>query len=383
MQFVQDLRRQLEVAETSTAGTSFGGNGPKGNFSVTALRDWVSANIPYDDSGLANIYQRLNAICDTKTMNSLLSSSIRSSFLIELTDIRVGSTKMKTRWLPGLILMPQPGSFAPIQGSFEPGNDPRSASFETCLLVFRRFLSLCDQNLGNNADNLMALKRFIANTRVPYEFPISYIDATLDPIHEPDNVDWVLNPDARWLASARFILKKVAGNDGRAIKKICDSKLKVKVFLTDRALTGKDKTNRAKRWEVLSGDFQQATLPECWSVERKLTEQLVEFAGFPPAIRRRFADEGLLPVAAERSKCPVTLANLEFGPFADAVLSAQHGRSDYQIGHMTPLKNGGRHAGINVSWQSADGNRIQGDLTLQATRTLITEIAQRQNEAGL
>lgn len=383
MPFTQDLKEQLEAAETSTVGTSFGGVGPKANFSVTALRNWVAENIRYDDSGLAEAYERLNVLCSDRVMKSLLSSAIRTSFLIELTDIRVGSTKMKTRWLPGLILMPQPGSFAPIQGSFEPGNDPRSSSFETCLLVFRRFLSLCYQHLSNNDESLQDLGRFLANTRVPYEFPISYIDATLEPIHGPDNVSWVFNADAKWLACARPLLKAATGDDGRAIKKICDAKLKVKVFLTDRALTGKDKTNRAKRWEILSGDFQHATLPECWSVERKLTEQLVEFLGFPAAIRQRFIDEDLLPAAEARSKCPVTLSELEFGPFAAAVLSAQHGRSDYQIGHMEPLKTGGRHAGANVSWQSADGNRIQGDLTLQATRTLIRGIAERQQAAGL
>ena len=58
-------------------------------------------------------------------------------------------------------------------------------------------------------------------------------------------------------------------------------KLQVKVFKTDRSLTGKDKTNRRKRWEVLPDDFQHATLEQCWSAERQLTADLVGFDGFP------------------------------------------------------------------------------------------------------
>jgi hypothetical protein len=53
-------------------------------------------------------------------------------------------------------------------------------------------------------------------------------------------------------------------------RQISAKKFEVKVYKTDRALTGKDKSNRAKRWEVLAGDFQHATLEECWSAERKL-----------------------------------------------------------------------------------------------------------------
>ena len=67
--------------------------------------------------------------------SAIIASLVRFSFLIELTNLSVGSTKMKTRWLPGKIKMPQPDSFEPIDGTFEPGNDPRSATFEECVRV--------------------------------------------------------------------------------------------------------------------------------------------------------------------------------------------------------------------------------------------------------
>jgi hypothetical protein len=123
-------------------------------------------------------------------------------------------------------------------------------------------------------------------------------------------------------------------------------------------------------------------LQDCWSVERKLTEELVFFHDFPNDLQKQFVDAGLVTARGEATRCPITLAPLSFTAFATAMLNATHGRSDYQIGHLTPLKRGGHHIGTNIAWLSADGNRIQGDLTLEETLALLSDI-ERRRAAGV
>jgi len=114
---------------------------------------------------------------------------------------------------------------------------------------------------------------------------------------------------------------------------------------------------------LLPGDFQHATLEQCWSAERQFTADLVGFDGFPPEVKRAFVGRRLVPDDQPLTRCPVTLEPLNFATLSAAVLTSTHGESDYQIGHLHPLKRGGKHDGANVRWQSAAGNRIQGDLT--------------------
>jgi hypothetical protein len=75
---------------------------------------------------------------------------VRFSFLIELTNLKIGLTKMKTRWLPGKILMPQPNSFEPVVGTFEPGNDLRAATFDECLYLFTKACDLLCENVRDD-----------------------------------------------------------------------------------------------------------------------------------------------------------------------------------------------------------------------------------------
>ena len=224
--------------------------------------------------------------------SAIIASLVRFSFLIELTNLKVGSTKMKTRWLPGKIKMPQPGSFEPIDGMFEPGNDPRAATFDECAQVFARACNIVCSHVDQDYSFGAVLRDLRANNRVPYEFPLGYLNHNLTPIHTSSNLKWIVNEDLKWLLNARRILKSATGYNKRAIRAIEKSKIEVKLFKTDRALTGKDKTNRAKRWEVLAGDFQHSSMEECWSAERKLTTGLVNFVGFPASLRSEFAPPG-------------------------------------------------------------------------------------------
>lgn len=380
MAFQEELCQLMESIESESVGSSFGGQaGSRKSFSVPQIRDWIIGRGLFSgDSVIENTLNDLGKLLPSNLMKYVLGSAVRFSFLIELTDLKVGSTKMKTRWVPGLILMPQEGSFEPKRDYFQPGNDPRSASFEECLNVFENYCAILINEL--NADE--SLTEFITNItqyrRVPYEFPFGYRDPHAEPVHKADNLRWILNDDIRWLVKARKILRDVPEPDNAALRQIEAKKLEVKVYKTDRALTGKDKTNRAKRWEVLAGDFQHAALDECWSVERKLTQDLVHFEQFPVSISEKFQEKDILAHPGQVTRCPVTLTPLNYPAFAASMLNTTHGRSDYQIGHLIPLKRGGRHTGENVCWQSADGNRIQGDLSLQETEDLLDAIATRR-----
>ena len=385
MSFTGELRQIIEAEEHESVGNSFGGTSGKRIFSIPHLVNWIISKTPSqtlfsDSSGTEEALRQLHNSLSNKAFKKVVASALRFSFLIELTDLKVGSTKIKTRWLPGRILMPQAGSFAPIHGTFEPGNDPRAASYDECLAIFEACCNILHQRLHQDESLASFITEHDATHRVPYEFPFGYLAPHADPVHQAINVQWILNDDIRWLVKARGILKKVLNPNKDAIQKIEKTKLQVKVYKTDRALTGKDKTNRAKRWEVLFGDFQHATLDQCWSVERKLTSDLVHFEAFPDCIQDDFLQKGLIEECSNVTRCPVTLAPLNYTAFADSVLNAEHGRSDYQIGHLNPLKRGGGHVGDNVCWQSDDGNRIQGDLTIEETERLLDDIALRRQQ---
>jgi len=212
MSFSNELRDFLEDQERKTVGSAFGGTGRGGkkSYSVAAIRDWIIGLLPF-----GNLYQRspeiekaLNQAHDLFERNALkivISNLIRFSFLIELTNLKVGSTKMKTRWLPGLIQMPQEGSFEPVKGSFEPGNDPRASSFEECASIFVSACNqVCDKVEKNKriSDFLIILNSF---RRVPYEFPFTYFDPTAEPLHTTDNVIWKVTKSLTWLLIARGV----------------------------------------------------------------------------------------------------------------------------------------------------------------------------------
>jgi len=375
MSDVEKLRELIEAEERRTVGNAFGGKGKTGVFSVPNVAAAIAElQLP---GTVGRLLSHLRRELSAREFLYVLRGTVRFAFLIELTNLKVGSTKMKTRWLPGLILMPQPGSFAPIQGRFEPGNDARAATFADCMRVLERSLELTVDQLVVPRSRAI-LDGLMLARRVPYEFPIGYLSTQTDTLHRADNVMWLDSADLSWLVKARPLLTLATGQAGEALAAIEEQKLEVKVFKTDRSLTGKDKTNRAKRWEVLPGDFQHATLLNCWSAERKLTEGLACFEDFPRKIRSEFEAKGLLSPDSPPTRCPITLEPMSFPALAKAVLGKQHGRSDYQIGHLVPLKNGGRHDGSNVCWQSADGNRIQGDLTVPEIIILLEKIEARR-----
>ncbi|WP_027156696.1 hypothetical protein [Methylobacter luteus] len=375
MSLSKNLKEILELEERNTVSNAFGGlkaEGKTKSYSVAKIKDWLFAQELNDTDRVGTSLKKIKECLPTKRLHEkVVANLLRFSFLIELTNLTVGSTKMKTRWLPGLILMPQEGSFEPIQGTFKIGNDPRASSFEECCEIFIYCLNTVACKVSENELSIQELNSLLENTSVPYEFVFDYIDPKINPVHKVENIGWVLNDDIQWLIKARPIIWP-------SLNKQLKDKIQTKTYKTDRALTGKDKTNRAKRWEVLSDDFQHATLTECWSVERKLLTELVGFEGFPREIKEKLNDQGLLG-SFNVSRCSVTLESLNFNTLLSPVV---HGRSDYQVGHLYPLKRGGKHKGTNVCWQSSDGNRIQGDLTINETIELFNNIIKRKQELG-
>ena len=372
MSFSEDLKKLLEQEEIETVSNAFGGPKAAGrtqSYSVAKIRDWILEQQYTEETSIERILKAAQEELHSGIFKKIIGNLVRFSFLIELTNLTVGSTKMKTRWLPGLILMPQHGSFEPVRGSFEPGNDPRSADFNACCEVFSFCLKLVLEKIQGNNKVAEHLSNLSQNTSVPYEFVFDYIDPSLDPVHTKGNIRWSLNGDILWLTKARPIIYPILTTQQK-------NKIQTKTYKTDRALTGKDKTNRAKRWEVLAGDFQHASLTECWSVEKKLLAELVGFNGFPQQTKSELINEGLV-LDGDMTKCPVTLEPLDY-----EVLSAPaiHGRSDFQVGHLHPLKRGGKHDGVNVCWQSSDGNRIQGDFSIEETIDMINKIIRRREQ---
>ena len=209
MAFLDDLRQILENEETETVGSAFGGmaTGPRKIYSVPKVRDWILGRAPFN--GVSPIEQALRKARDTFTkpvFTMVVAGLVRFSFLIELTNLTVGSTKMKSRWLPGRILMPQPISFEPVQGTFEPGSDPRAATFDDCAKIFTASCNMVCDSVAKDPSLRTLLQEVNRFRRVPYEFPLSYLDHNQNPVHKSGNVRWIVNDDLRWLLKTRRIL---------------------------------------------------------------------------------------------------------------------------------------------------------------------------------
>ena len=287
---------------------------------------------------------------------------------------------MKTRWLPGKIKMPQDNSFEPIEDFFEPGNDSRAASFEDCVKVLDRSCELIIVNIQSSNNLIEELETLSKNNRVPYEFPLTYVNNSNSPLHAANNIKWCFTEELVWLLKARNILTNNQNHENiNGIKEIIKKKIEVKVYKTDRCLTGKDKTNRAKRWEILVGDFQYATLQDCWTAEQKLITDLVNFERFPTDIKDLFIQENLI-LHNNRTICPILLTPLNYEDLEKISLNPTHGESTYQVGHLNPLKRGGAHDGQNVIWQTSDGNRLQGDMSYEEITQLLIDIESRRQE---
>ena len=292
-------------------------------------------------------------------------SIIRNSFLIEPVNDDVTSTKVETHW------------------SHRLEGDVRYASYEMCVEIFNKLLYKI-AHLPSEDFNM--LKEVFNNTVVPYEMPVDYIDRFAAPIHTADNVDLFLNNEIKDCITMRRFIRDTHRNPASEVfQTILADKIKVKTYLTDRALTGEYKTNREKRWEAHPNSVQYALRRSCMKIETKLLLQIATFEGCDSNLVRNLQNDGLLSFPYEYCKCPITGDNIQYSEFANDALHPTHGKSKFQVGHLNPLKaldtdgaNG--HTADNISWISENGNRIQGSLSLDEVDDLLRRIYRNRPE---
>lgn len=300
-----------------------------------------------------------------KEFNAFRRSMIRNSFLIEVVNDDVTSTKVNAHW------------------SHRLESDVRYSSYDTCVEVFNKLLN----KIANlSAEDFNVLKEFFNNTIVPYEMPVDYIDRFASPIHTAQNVDLFLNDEIKDCVTMRRFIRDTCRNPASEVfLTILADKIKVKTYFTDRARTGDYKTNREKRWEAHPDSVQYALRRNCMKIETKLLLQIATFEGCDIRLVHNLQQDGLLPALFEYCKCPITGDNIQYNEFADDALHPVHGKSKFQVGHLNPLKasdidgaNG--HTAGNISWISENGNRIQGNLAISEVNALLKRIYQNRPE---
>lgn len=306
----------------------------------------------------------------------VVTGVIRFSFFIEPVNTGITSTKFGLRWTPD-----ENKYFGFINNA-----DGRWCSYDECFEIARSLIECMLDQVDDEAYYSSFL--FCLNTRlVAYEIPIDYLSVpppgNNKRIHTLDNISWRFSESLRKTMGLRSFLINNTGPNSDVLTSILKDKVAIKSFLTDRAQTGLYQTNREKRWECDPGSVQFALRSTCWDVEYILTKQIFYFDGFPNDILKSAIDSGILPEAGEEdiTKCPVTLNPLSFDDLIEEARNPVHGKAFFQVAHLNPLKSVSReesqsgHTSDNISWISSDGNRIQGNLTLEEIRALLSQIS--------
>jgi hypothetical protein len=299
--------------------------------------------------------------------------------------------------------------------------DPRYASMEECERVYCRLLSLvleaegaapcvdvtvrtlasarlgreiapgslkcADTNETITADDIKAAIGYSTPRLGHYDVPTTYIkQLTEKGRHEASNVAWMKPLHIIYKLRTKLqeeLLKAlgeapdkmVASARKKSIKKVLD-KIQVKAYCTDKVTMPPFYSNRDVRWATWATDqgsdktfaIQYASHRDCAMIELELMAQLFEFASAPNlpddlATELKTARGEALKATARM--CFITGKVLDFAAYAQGAIDAKGGRSKYHVGHVTPLTRGGRHEYENIEWTSDDGNRIQGNDTLE------------------
>jgi|GEM_PF-844253 len=324
-------------------------------WSLVEARPGVAGVIPTIRSLLGDQYRKLSF------------SILRNAFLIELVKVpKIETTKFRVRW------------FDQLKG------DPRFCSFEECLEIATDLLSMLPDWL-HTPTHLEVLNLSFTNGMIPYEAPLDY-QRRLTPdrrLHQQGNLIWLFDDLVlRTLKLRKYLTESETSPDHRFFRKVLTDKIKIKTYLTDRVLTGEHKTNREKRWETPPNSVHFAERRTCMAIEYALATQICAFEGFPIAALEQLQQAKILSNPLPTALCPITGDALCYEAFRDALLNPTHGKSDFQVGHLNPLKLGDvdgattGHTADNISWISADGNRIQGSLSLRDVRGLIQRISE-------
>ncbi len=314
---------------------------------------------------LNDFFQILNKIYDEKTTKKTLIGLIRFIFLIEPVNKDITSTKVTARWI-----------YNDNFFNFKSQNDLRYSSLNNCLDIFKKkFFELITLSKDIKFKDSI-VKSNICNS-YSHEINIDYKKKNYNrkKIHSSENIIWLNDKEMELFTNLRNLIhQNKSQNTFKVLNLARQKKIKIKSYLTDRAQTGLHQTNREKRWEADPNSVQFATKYDCYMIEKKLIEQLILFKNFPSKIRNK-----LVKNKSNYAYCPITLNEFDFKLFQKEIENPNHGRSNFHVGHLNPLKKMSTnpldgHNQINISWISDHGNRIQGSLNLKEVKELIKQI---------
>lgn len=307
----------------------------------------------------------------------LVNAILRNAYLIEPMLKRGGATKTQVRWL------------AALEG------DQRYCSFEECEAIAGDLVRDLAHSWLNRPEHFEALTLSLNYRMISHEASFDYAglfarDDTTTRIHRRGNLRWVCTPETlKTLRLRRFVIDPSTSPDAAFFRKVLEDKIKTKAYLTDRVQTGLHQTNREKRWETHPHSVHFATRQMGMAIEYKLLTQLCAFEGFPDAARATLQAQNILPEHLEVFRCPITLEPLSYEQFHHELMNPVHGRSSFQVAHLNPLKLDDPASAArgqmaeNISWMTADGNRIQGSMGLTEIRRLLVRVARNYEEAGV
>ena len=286
---------------------------------------------------------------------SLERGLIRWAFLAQVVEEpAINTTRYRARWS------------ARLKG------DPRAASPDVADLFFKKSVDVVVSHFSSSKSkaDLIAL---LEQTLIPAEIPLDYESKAKRPIHVPENIVPIDLKLLDTTVKLRALFNDSSNKTNKVMKKVYD-KVQVKSYLTDRVLTGSYKTNREYRWEVSPDSVHFAFKRDCMQIESSLVLAVINMEGFPVDLRTSLNSSAGITVPSTRTTCPITLEELSFEKFSGELLNPVPGKSSFQVGHLDPLKNVGTHVADNIAWVSEEGNRIQGDNTLDETRSLLKRI---------
>lgn len=199
----------LEEEEHRTVGNAFGGIGKAKIYSMASIRRFILGELEKADAAdeVASRLLKLRSLIDHEsTFEKTLDCLVRFSFMIELTNLKIGSTKLKTRWVSQRIKTAEEGSFEVVDGEFSPGTDPRSVQQKECIAVFLKAIQLGTSVIEQNSVDVSSL---FESPRVPYEYVLTYTDSQQSPVHTSENICLVDFQVLNWNLKARGLLKNI------------------------------------------------------------------------------------------------------------------------------------------------------------------------------
>ena len=151
-----------------------------------------------------------------------------------------------------------------------------------------------------------------------------------------------------------------------------------------RRQTGRNTSNRDRRWNLDPTDPQYGTELDCQLIYARLLAEILTFTGAPrvddqtSTLAERYLRR---PIEAGKYRDPLTLEQIPYGRVRAEAVTPQVGIASIHIGHSDPTKRP-RHTPGNVMWRTARSNLIQGNQTLRQARAELLRLIARYLDLG-